>query len=1098
MDEHEGAAGAKRYETRVTEDFLLEPMGRQLDAAGPLDQARIVHSYRLTTCRDLVLTQSDPGDDETRTHVFKIPEEGDLDVYGDLVRIVGPVTKPGCKLRIFCRRLELHPGRDGRSLVIDVSGEPGADHAGDAVVPLDTAIAKLPRAEDGKGGKGYSEETSKETSSAFAGSDGKDGGNGEPGGVIVIRAQILQARGDARLLANGGRGGSGGHGGHGGHGQDGGTCTTKHPDGLAGGHGGPGGRGGNGGSGGHGGTIYVDIVQCEAKRISLHANGGDGGDCGRGGNGGNGGNGSDGHAPTQVFPRWFGHNGGAAGNGGTAGIGQLGGSGGRAGSVVWRSVPVTDDAVSNRGGKASFTPGTALGNPGTAGRAGVGSQTLKSGFRVRKGHEDILGRDGNEGVPGKIPDHLHHESGADFQGERGVQIVEPARASPAGLIGPIPQGFIGVIQPQRSIIDHLRMLLEHAGLVHLMSDVSKDNAWHIERYGWLVALAGGIEGKWPDNTGTLRDEAAALARLAETAFDRVRRRRDYFGRSYRHVSLHSVRTLHDTLSQSILSYKDLERELDRDSTAFLDVKRILGDRALLEAAYEGEIGRLDENASEIKSRMKRAVAEIEQRQIHRGRQQDRLLETLKQFSEEFSTVFFELEPERVLQAIGQLAFVDTPGMGAMLGGAAIGEVVGDIRQSARVGLKSDSGEFYEEKWLRSKVAAVGRGLHAVSMADGFRAGLDGYISRGDPDGYRLLTTQQEFDALCEEFYASSDGARAAKQAMDDFVAAVQMRNSAIEYYNSLVTALTEVVNQRRHNVAERVQIQQSQAEEGVLSLNLACVVAGVARRRRRSLERIVEELYHAGRAVMAWKLAPFDIFAQEDMNIGFDSVRIGALQEKMIHLLGEFSNAMDEPHKYVPRWSSNWLGSDQPGVQIHFDDDEIALDRLLAGEEVQLWVSPQMDDGIGSSAPFYGMYGCRMLELRAWLETDRPVSESVLFEIRHSGDEEFVNRVGDYFPMQHDPVEDVFEYHGLSPRPKHGEPFRAEIKRNWGPWLQNHADWARIAPIGPFTHWVLRLPRERNAALMKVLHRKRGPKVTGLTLEFRCLYATKDLQGRES
>jgi hypothetical protein len=213
----------------------------------------------------------------------------------------------------------------------------------------------------------------------------------------------------------------------------------------------------------------------------------------------------------------------------------------------------------------------------------------------------------------------------------------------------------------------------------------------------------------------------------------------------------------------------------------------------------------------------------------------------------------------------------------------------------------------------------------------------------------------------------------------------------------------------------------------------------------------------------------------------------------MISLLKDIGDAEDVPHKYVPAWEIDWLSSKKPGVLVHFDRDETFFDRLLIGEEVDVRVAPPSSDDSNPLEPFREMYACRLLEMRAWLETDRSLDVPVYFNITHSGNEEFIDRRGKSFSMQHDPVTDVFEYHGLHSRPRPGESYRGKITNYWGPWRKNCADWKRIAPIGPFTHWRLQLHSGKNAQLRDALKGKHGPHITGLTLEFRCLYATLDL-----
>ena len=75
------------------------------------------------TSRDIVLTQQTGAPVGKAVTVCKVEN---LTVYGDIVKVHGLINAPGRTIKIFCRRLEFHPGPDSASGIV-VTGEKGVN-----------------------------------------------------------------------------------------------------------------------------------------------------------------------------------------------------------------------------------------------------------------------------------------------------------------------------------------------------------------------------------------------------------------------------------------------------------------------------------------------------------------------------------------------------------------------------------------------------------------------------------------------------------------------------------------------------------------------------------------------------------------------------------------------------------------------------------------------------------------------------------------------------------------------------------------------------------------------------------------------------------
>lgn len=215
----------------------------------------------------LILTQ-DPN--AKGANVQQVASGQDLCVYGDVVRIRGPIVLPGRSVQIHARILQVEKDSKGKSAEINVDGSKGA---------------KPPLAERSKDAlkaakAGYFENRFLHIAvfDAASGDKGKPGNTGKQGvtgpkaGILMVNCEQFEGKVALKLSAVGGSGGQGQDGQAGQAGQAGGNGypgVVGAPLGIGmitgskGGNGGDGGKGGKGGAGGYGGMggeINLNIV----------------------------------------------------------------------------------------------------------------------------------------------------------------------------------------------------------------------------------------------------------------------------------------------------------------------------------------------------------------------------------------------------------------------------------------------------------------------------------------------------------------------------------------------------------------------------------------------------------------------------------------------------------------------------------------------------------------------------------------------------------------------------------------------------------------------------------------------------------------------
>lgn len=173
-------------------------------------------------------------------------------------------------------------------------------------------------------------------------------------------------------------------------------------------------------------------------------------------------------------------------------------------------------------------------------------------------------------------------------------------------------------------------------------------------------------------------------------------------------------------------------------------------------------------------------------------------------------------------------------------------------------LPSDDGQAVNRKHMLLRVDRFSKRLTKLDEAwetikSATNSGDPEQVALHDPDAYRLLVEQDEFNKLLDQFY-TRDEARAAMDAMDDYVESIQDRNALLVEYNNGVTEYLRLAGEYRATLARKDQVQELEAKDA--EPNLPAETAFVSALYNRTREECIRYCYLACRALRFWTLQP--------------------------------------------------------------------------------------------------------------------------------------------------------------------------------------------------------------------------------------------------
>jgi hypothetical protein len=919
------------------------------------------------TSEPLVLIKPDASS-SVKGRLYPMKSDSHLMVFGDVVTIQGKISLPGKHIVIVARELHTQAlGSEGAELNVDGTAPPAAPIPQPQAVDGDPGSAGELHATDHVF-LTYNAKWPTPGNPGVDASNGRDGAPGNAAGDIYIFCHSLPQHFSLKLSAAGGAGQGGQPGQPGGPGGPGGKGAALHIGkvgknqgvfvtlGKVGGPGGLGGLGGVGGKGGDAGNcVFVLNKELPAVTAQWAVNPGAGG--ARGGRGANGPTGATGWSPSQNRADYHG--------------------------LV---VNVVD------GGPPPFLP--------------------KTDSRTER------------------PDPPNAKWGRRlFTYEADVASVPEGADHPVNeLRGPAPMSY-------------LRKLLETARLRYLEWDAfrfAKDprtdgiKAELLDRLDYLLAALRLVPKVMADSDRELR---TGMHDMVVALIDRAGKNLDYFGNLHDVVPLGSPKFYLETFKNSLDLLEKREKMFHAYATALAEQKTVAQETVGALQSIDEEASTLEKEQSTLTTVLFTMVRhDIPQAHGDAMVARRELLPVLQKL-EAWVDTCFGLTPNDFLECVFNLAFVGSPfeanpqakrpqtvlsKHGLFTAATTITSQTGNLINKALTTLPNDEGQPVNRQHLLRRIdrftGSLGNLKEAwwtVQRSRHYPADPD-MIQLDDPDAYRLLVAQKDFDQLLEQF-ANHKEAKSAMETMDKYVAAVQKRNDVIADYNALVSDYLRASGDLRALAGQKSAAENARAASA--KPDLAYETAYVTSLYNRTREECVKSCYLASRAHRFWTLKPETAFykalrlgtpnemnylvlsaAAEQLCSDRDSEIVGAFA-KMVQYFPDLPNDYDGSGRYLRLYPATYPAS--------FED---LRTKGIATFSLQPRIIKPLDEN-----PFADYPNVRLRRVRVWIEglearPSKPEQSEVHVGIKHLGQDCILGENGEIFTFTHEPVHTSMVY----------------------------------------------------------------------------------------
>jgi hypothetical protein len=387
---------------------------------------------------------------------------------------------------------------------------------------------------------------------------------------------------------------------------------------------------------------------------------------------------------------------------------------------------------------------------------------------------------------------------------------------------------------------------------------------------------------------------------------------------------------------------------------------------------------------------------------------------------------------------------------------------------------------FPTKDLVHQVDVLGEDVQSIN--EGYWVGK-GMVTETDPNAYKLLAAQADFDKILQPFLGIAS-AKAAVDAINLYVTLVQKRNADIMKYNGYVAQIASVQSQIDQNTAQFNGFANQQ--ELTSNPSLAPVAAFMARLYHDARARVIYAIYMASRSCAFWSLDPgYNVFASfVGLNdpTGINAATLGNARDSILSKLDQAienfgsgpqnfpltdgnsqsasssqtnSTTVDSP----PEFSLILTAADHPGM---FETFKTKSARGL----YQLSFSmPAPLQGVPTDSPFAGFYNVRLSRVRPWIhgvtknDPNNPGNHVLHVGITHSGVETIVDPNSKPHGFTHEPIAKAFLFdYTLSYYTS------AAISMDGGGFDPKGED-ANYAQPGPFTVWTITLDPLLNIGL---------------------------------
>lgn len=386
---------------------------------------------------------------------------------------------------------------------------------------------------------------------------------------------------------------------------------------------------------------------------------------------------------------------------------------------------------------------------------------------------------------------------------------------------------------------------------------------------------------------------------------------------------------------------------------------------------------------------------------------------------------FGLTPEDFINCVFNLAFVgdlspNKPGQ-ALNPHGAFSAFTTLTSQSATLINKSvntlpdDEGQAVNRKHLLLKVESIGKRIQQLTEAwevvqNRNPGGGPQTVALADPDSYRLLVVQKDFDDMMDRF-STFPVSQQAKDAMDAYVAAIQARNEYLVAYNTLVADYLRAAGEIQ---TTRAQIAAAQAQRASTAQpDLQAKGAFLLSLYNRTRDRCLEYCYRASRAYQFWTLEP-DTALYETLKLGtpnaIDCNLLGTVSEDLCdkrakHIVSALS---DSVQSFPPKEAD--YGGTGPRWMLTSAAYPKAFEALRRSGVARFTLPlPGPDDSVATH-PFAQLHDVRLTKVRAWVRGFKSANGVCNVKLRHLGEEVIRKGDGSLRAFRHEPVGFRFEY----------------------------------------------------------------------------------------
>ncbi|MCJ1281790.1 hypothetical protein MMC26_001113 [Xylographa opegraphella] len=381
-------------------------------------------------------------------------------------------------------------------------------------------------------------------------------------------------------------------------------------------------------------------------------------------------------------------------------------------------------------------------------------------------------------------------------------------------------------------------------------------------------------------------------------------------------------------------------------------------------------------------------------------------------------------------------------------------------------VQGEDGETYPKEYVVKQVTTCGSTLE--SLTEAVKTYDDGVIALEDPGALKIIASRDDINKMLAQFKSVlPEGMRTGLgKNLDDFLATVELRNNAVLEFNSTLQMVFEL---RSSNQQQLQKIQALSSLDGnKIDPALPSIINYLRKTRDDLAFAIMQELNFGGRAIRYWGL-------RTSLPLQEPGPLRGAIELEGYQQLLEktFSDCISD---YSGSAWSTWPSKGAFGIAYKLADTQL---NALKTKQTDKKGSPYYRATITITPDLPGLErinaNVRLTQVRLWLTNatlapgnDGSNRRPLTINLTHTGVERIWSSAGAKFHFSHSPVDISFTYDCTSVTSfdaiKQGNvEGRQSIEGDFKG--DGSATKYSIAPLGPFTTWIVTVHSKQNPGL---------------------------------